>query len=122
MFEQEVSALLDVTAYIEDNELREELEEAIKNTARGLASERKRKAKEEADNAAGLCRFDEAWRGRCNKPSVNDARTLCVEHLGLMCFVRGCDRHAVMTCSATYAFVCGAPVCKKHEHCDRGRH
>jgi hypothetical protein len=124
IFDQELSALLDVIAYIEDKELREELEGAVVSTARSIESARMRKSREEVANNAGLCRFNEAWRGRCNKPSVNEARTLCEDHLGVMCRGKDCHRHAVMTCSQTMgAFVCGMPVCKKHEYDDgRGRH
>jgi hypothetical protein len=122
MFEQELSSLLNVTAYVEDQELREELEESIKSTVRSLVYSREQRKRESEQNAARLCRFNEAWRGRCNKPSVNDAGTLCADHIDVWCRARGCKNHAVETCAETYQFVCGAPVCKKHHRCNRGSH
>lgn len=108
MFEQEVSALLDVVAYIEDEELREELENAINSTARSIGRRRKREAIESEKDAQGLCKFDEAWRGRCSKKGF----PYCPEHAKMKCVT--CKAQATHTCYETFAFVCGEPLCAKH--------
>ena len=110
MFEQEVSSLLDVVAYIDDEELREELEKVIPSTARSIAYARKRAAEEADKDAAGLCKFNMAWHGRCGKRGF----PYCPKHASMKC--RKCGAPATHDCAETFQFVCGEPLCDKHNH------
>ena len=121
MFEQEVSSLLDIVAYIEDEELRESLEKVIPSTARSIEQTRKRNAEEAKKDSDGICKFIEAWRGRCTHHAWAGADVqMCKPHFEQKC--RVCGAQAVLTCPETFQFVCGTPVCKNHTNCYRGRH
>lgn len=108
MFEQEVSALLDIVAYIEDEELRTELEDVIPSTARAISRARNQKNIEDKKNSDGICTFNEAWQGRCSKSGF----PYCPEHASMTC--RTCGEQATHTCAETFSLVCGEPLCGKH--------
>src|SRR5690554_1608481 len=59
------------------------------------------------------CKFNKAWVGKCGKPTVENS-DYCEEHLGMKC--DSCGKQATHSCSETFQFVCGAPLCDDCEH------
>lgn len=54
------------------------------------------------------CPFDRAWLSRCIVPPL-DGSEFCAAHSALRC--AACGKQAVRDCDATYALVCGTPLC-----------
>jgi hypothetical protein len=59
-----------------------------------------------------MCKFDIAWRGKCNELAVKNG--MCEEHADLLCV--SCGKPATHSCSETGQFCCGAPLCDDCEH------
>lgn len=64
--------------------------------------------------APGKCKFELAWVGKCNKPTVRGSE-MCEKHAGIECC--SCGQPATRECDETLGpFVCGFPLCDKCEH------
>lgn len=59
------------------------------------------------------CKFNKAWIGKCGEETV-EGKDYCEEHLGIEC--SSCGKQATHSCSETFQFVCGAPLCDDCEH------
>ena len=67
----------------------------------------------------GKCKYDLAWRGPCNEPTI-DGSDYCEEHSKEVCC--SCGAQATHQCSETMGLVCGAPLCDNcvHTTCENG--
>ncbi len=54
------------------------------------------------------CIFNEAWKGKCGKPTVSDS-DFCLKHKEVKCGV--CGSKAVQECAQTSGLVCGYHLC-----------
>ncbi|MFW6030045.1 MAG: hypothetical protein ACOCRO_07295 [Halanaerobiales bacterium] len=59
------------------------------------------------------CKFNKAWIGKCNKPTVPGS-DFCEEHNNMKC--SSCGQQATHECHETFGLVCGSPLCDKCEH------
>lgn len=59
------------------------------------------------------CGYEIPWWGVCKKPRP------CKDHAHLKCIIKGCGKQATHACPTMGQFMCGAPLCAKHERCCR---
>ena len=62
---------------------------------------------------ATKCKFDLAWQGPCNKPTV-EGSDYCEEHKGVECV--SCGAQATHQCGETMGLVCGYDLCDDCTH------